>query len=353
MQHNVTFRKKDKGWQFIISYKVDRKWVQKSKQGFKLQKDAKLAADKMLDELKKNSTDYINIDNDLTLKELYEIFIKDVKLYRSQNTIEGYTYAYNKISDLKDLKVKNINKTILQQQVEYMILDKKNIKNSSIEAYIKKIKQIFKYFKDNFYSEYKLPTEGLKLNKKLDSTKRAMSKKEVDFMVEDMRNSKFYPLVLLCVKCGLRRSEALAITWNDIDEVNMCINVTKQWKKLPGGTWGFGDTKNKKHRTVPISSSMLKDLNKIKLKSTTDIYNRVSLYTGLYVSQYMNKELKKYNITIHELRHTFATHLIANNVDFKTTAALIGDSVEQVLKTYSHVNDDMMNKAKFIISQIF
>lgn len=32
LQYNITYRQKDKGWQYIISYKVDSKWRQKAKQ---------------------------------------------------------------------------------------------------------------------------------------------------------------------------------------------------------------------------------------------------------------------------------------------------------------------------------
>ena len=60
-----------------------------------------------------------------------------------------------------------------------------------------------------------------------------------------------------------------------------------------------------------------------------------------------------YNITLHELRHTYATMLISNGVDFKTAALLLGHDVEQTMKTYSHVNEDMLNKASNIIKNIF
>ncbi|RHW62664.1 site-specific integrase, partial [Clostridium botulinum] len=68
-----------------------------------------------------------------------------------------------------------------------------------------------------------------------------------------------------------------------------------------------------------------------------------------------NGKFKKhgYTITFHELRHTYATRLIANGVDFKTVAQILGHSVEQTLKTYSHVNNDMLNKAHSVIEKIF
>lgn len=56
MEYNVTYRDKDGGIQVIVSYK-DRygKWRQKSKQGFKKKRDAKLYADKIVEELKKKN----------------------------------------------------------------------------------------------------------------------------------------------------------------------------------------------------------------------------------------------------------------------------------------------------------
>lgn len=53
MEYNITYRQKDKGWQFIISYKEHGKWKQKSKQGFSTKKEAKPFAEKALKELKK------------------------------------------------------------------------------------------------------------------------------------------------------------------------------------------------------------------------------------------------------------------------------------------------------------
>jgi integrase len=58
-------------------------------------------------------------------------------------------------------------------------------------------------------------------------------------------------------------------------------------------------------------------------------------------------------ITIHELRHTYATILISNNIDFKTTAGFLGHDVQQTIKTYSHVTDEMKKKATDTISKIF
>lgn len=55
--------------------------------------------------------------------------------------------------------------------------------------------------------------------------------------------------------------------------------------------------------------------------------------------------IRGYNITVHELRHTYVTMLISDGVPFKTGAQFLGHTIEQTMKTYSHENNDMLKKA--------
>ena len=348
MDYNITYREKDKGWQYIISYKNDSgKWLQKSKQGFRTKKESKLAAEKRLEELKK-TLNYQIIENDLSLEELHDIFIKDMSLYRSKNTLDTYTYSYHKFIELKDIKVEKIRTSDLQVCVAEML--RQGLKTSSINSYVKSLKQILKYYKKNYNEAYNIPTCNLILNKPILAKKRAMTQTEANLMLSEMKNkSQFYIVALLCLNLGLRRSEALGVTIYDIDEINMLVKIDKQWIQLKTGGWGFSETKNKKARFVPISSFTLKEIKEYVDTNPVQIDGRIINHTGLYLSQYMNVELKKYNITIHELRHTYVTFLISQGVDYTSVADLIGDTVEQVYKTYSHVTNDSLKKAKSII----
>lgn len=44
-------------------------------------------------------------------------------------------------------------------------------------------------------------------------------------------------------------------------------------------------------------------------------------------------------VSCHDLRHSFVSRLIANNIDPVTVASLAGDRVDTILKTYAHVYD--------------
>lgn len=95
---------------------------------------------------------------------------------------------------------------------------------------------------------------------------------------------------------------------------------------------------------------------KYKNNYPIDISNRIIPdYSNSSVSNRIRRKLLKqgYNISVHALRHTYGTMLIANGTDFKTAAQLLGHDVEQTMKTYSHVTDDMMNRVTDTINIIF
>ena len=64
-------------------------------------------------------------------------------------------------------------------------------------------------------------------------------------------------------------------------------------------------------------------------------------------------EYTKGDISIHDFRHTYATTLLSNGFDVKTVAALLGDTVETVLKAYVHYTDEMREHAQERLSKFF
>ena len=75
--------------------------------------------------------------------------------------------------------------------------------------------------------------------------------------------------------------------------------------------------------------------------------------TGTTVNRIRNKMIKLgLNASIHDCRHTYATTLLANGLDYKTVAEFMGDNVQTIIKTYSHFTKDMFDNAKTRIDNI-
>ncbi len=140
MDNNITYRKKDKGWQYIISYKNNLgQWKQKSKQGFKTQKDAKDFIKTTLKELESNVKNNSNSKSvDGTFKELSQIYLNHIILYREYNTVLGFIYALSKFNKLDNIPVQNIKLYDIQNVVDDFI--KRGVKRSSMNVYLTKLK---------------------------------------------------------------------------------------------------------------------------------------------------------------------------------------------------------------------
>lgn len=356
LEYNVTHRTKNNSIQVIISYKKNGIWKQTSKQGFKNDRSGKKAQNdwvrQRLKELEKElAANISNNSKEITFAELCNEFINHNNLYKAHKTIQGYITSFNNFSSLNAFKMALIKSKDLQNCIDDMV--RKEMCRSSIVHYWGKVKMLLNYYKNNYNSLYKVPNIQLPIeeNKKI---KKALTKSELDHLLEEVKNtmpSDVYIMCLLASKCGLRLGEILGVT---VDNINgEYLTVEKQWKADKNGKFSFGALKTKNsYRTIPIPKNALETL--LAYIEENDINGRIvkmNRYTFLNNYNYKIKDIA--GITIHELRHTYATLLIANGIDFKTVAKLMGQDVKETMRTYSHVTDDMMAKATDKINNIF
>ena len=352
MDYNVTYRKKDKGWQVIVSYKDSLgNWKQKSKQGFSTKRDAKPFADKLVQDLKKSTpSTIINSKVNLTFGYLFEEYINYSSAHKEYYTIKSYRNSSYKFSSLNNIKVTKIEKNDIQRVIDDFIIS--GLKKSSIQKHLSNLKGFFNYLielhliSSSPIYDIKLP----KINEKL--PKKSLTLEELFNLLEKIKTNKFYTVALIAGTCGLRLGEILGLTWKDVDFDLSTLSVNKQWKLLENKKSGFGKLKSiNSYRTVPIPRITLDYLKELKQDNLSE---RIAPFNASSISKYLNPKLRELSgISIHELRHTYATNLISNGIDFKTAAKLLGHDVEQTMRTYSHVTDEMYNKAACTINKIF
>lgn len=366
LQHNITYRKKDKGWQYIISYKTEKigKWNQKSKQGFSSKAEAKKASDLGLEELKLKLLQEGLMNNDyknITFKEFTNLFIEHIKLYKAVRTVISYETSFNAFSYLDDIKLSKITNKDVQLCID--MLTKNGLRKGTIKTYFKNLKVLFKSAVDqNILSKTPIKEVVIKEEKEK-KNKKALTLNEFYNLIDLLENSPYNSytgIVLVAGTCGLRIGEILGLTWEDVDLENGVMSVNKQWKAIQDNPLKYGldelKTKNS-YRTLPIPPKTqdflitLKESNSPKF-SNDRLFNFKSTDSTIIC---INDKIKKFgfDITLHELRHTYATTLISNNVDFKTAANLLGHDVKQTMDTYSHVTDEMLKKATDLVNNIF
>lgn len=355
MDYNITYRQKDKGWQYIISYKINGRWKQKSKQGFKTKKEAKPYVEKALLDLK-NKQDLNQEFKNITFEEFKNMYIEHIKLHMQENTIRLYAMTLNYFKPIYDMEMDKITSVHLQSCIDEMI--RVGLSYRTVRTYKSRITAIFNSAKNTYNIISKSPTDKLEIKiSKEPSKKKALTETELKDVINRSKNMKYKVIFSLAGMCGLRIGEILGLKWNKIDFENNTITIDIQWKNIDENTVGFGELKSaNSYRTVPLPPSVKKLLLEWKNYNPIDISNRVIVYKCISGLTAMLRNYTKklgYNLSIHEFRHTYATTLISRGVDFKTVAKLMGHDVEQTMKTYSHVTDDMLNNATNVLSKIF
>ncbi len=354
MQYNLTFRERYGKIQFIISHKDQGgQWRQKSRQGFAKKSLAKKAAELLLDELKEAHALQLSSELEgITFGEFMEMHLEHIKLYKEPNTVRSYEQTVKKFAALKPLPLDKIRPLHVQGCVDEMV--RCGLRVSSVKAHTTRLKTLLKSAVSPYRIISKNPVTDIKLPQvKRAAKRRALTLGELRGLLSGIASRKKYVITLLAAKCGLRLGEIYGLTWGDVEGSNVSVN--KQWKRDKRGTWGFGELKSRaSYRTVPAPDSVIRALREYKKISPASIDRRIFPYaqtTGADLAATYRK--LGYDVSVHDLRHTFASLLIAGGMDFRTAAQLLGHTPEETVRTYSHVTSDMMEKAARVMNDVF
>lgn len=361
MQYNISFREKDKGWQYIISYKLDKKWKQKAKQGFKTKKEAKKASDLALSELKETIMRENKLNgnySEITFYEFYELYAMDHKYTCTETTQQNMKYSVQAFKELYDYRLIDIKTEDIQRCINNLY--ESGRKQTTIVSRVGYLKMLF----NSAVSYYKIipssPANNIKLKKsKNEITRNALTENDARELLKALKGSRYYLVALLGLTCGMRIGEILGLTKADIDFNNCNIDINKQFKLIDkdNNIWGLGELKSKNsYRVIPAPKETIRQIYLYTEMNEPAEDGRIFNFGNNKSFQtVMNNRIKDlgFNVCLHELRHTYATKLIANNVDFKTAAHLLGHTVSQTMNTYSHVTKDMVDNARNVIEEKF
>jgi integrase len=132
------------------------------------------------------------------------------------------------------------------------------------------------------------------------------------------------PMVLVSLNTGLRRGELTSITWADIDLKKKILTVRGGYAK--GG----------KARHVPLNSEAIAVLKAYKKQRDED----GAIFPVLDVKRAWAPLLKNAKIAgfrWHDLRHSFASKLVAAGVDLNTVRELLGHVDLKMTLRYAHL----------------
>lgn len=360
MYFNTHIRKKDNGLQVIVQYKHEGgKWKQKSKQGFENSRVGKRAAQAWANNLIQKLNEDIPQSNDEELQnlkfiEFCDLHLKHLTLHVEHNTIENYKYAIQTFEPIHCLVINTITPLHIQNCVDALI--QRGLANYTVKKNLDRIRSIFNAAVDKYQIINFSPVKSITIRgPKAPQEKKALTINELHELIDEITISDYRMIAILGGFGGYRLGEILGLTLPDLDFKNETISINKQWKiDKKTGKYGFGELKTKNsYRVNPMPKFIKNELqNYLEHNKITNINGRLFNRDTKNVSCNLLRHLrsKGYTVTIHELRHSFCTNLIARGLDFKTTASLMGDTVQEIMKTYSHVTVDMREQAINILN---
>ena len=167
-----------------------------------------------------------------------------------------------------------------------------------------------------------------------------LSREEMKLILNNTPNLKHKTLLSLIYSGGLRIGEALGLKLGDIDSKRMLIHIK--------------GAKGKKDRYTLLSAGFLELLRAYYKQYKPKDY----LFEGQNGEQYSptssQKVLKQAvsmagitrNVTLHTLRHTFATHLLENGTDIRYIQSLLGHNSPKTTMIYTHVSETSLRNIK-------
>lgn len=209
------------------------------------------------------------------------------------------------------------------------------------------------------------PVTSVRLPKGLKKGKRTAPSDDIVKIICQNLDSPFgfFPFFLLCT--GLRKSEALALTWDDIDFSSNTISITKSIDYTVGASPKVKPPKTEAgNRTVPILSILRQPLQDRKASARSSYLfpqppsprgghgggmMTLRAYEGAWLKYCQSVGLVengKPTITAHNLRHGTATIMFEAGVDELTAQKILGHSrIEITREIYTDLREAQNKKS--------
>jgi integrase/recombinase XerD len=265
-----------------------------------------------------------------------EYSMKLIELRYSEKTIKLYNGLFEEfINYYPTYDIKTIDEPMIIQFLRYLVTERKisiTYQNQSINAikfYYEKVLggQRKFYFIDRPKKEKALPS--------------VLSTEEVKAILNATENIKHKAILMTIYSSGLRISEAISLKIKDIDSERMQIRIEQ--------------AKGKRDRYTLLSEKNLHILRAYFKEYRPQIW----LFEGLKLGeQYSTRSIQNIfhasvqkagiikDVSVHTLRHSFATHLLENGTDIRYIQSLLGHSSSKTTEIYTHITTKGFDQIK-------
>ena len=171
---------------------------------------------------------------------------------------------------------------------------------------------------------------------------RFLSKEEIVNLI-DACDLHLRPIVITALNTGMRKGEILTLVWDQVD--------------LKHGFILLVNTKNGERREIPINQTLRDALSALPRHITSPYVFWQGEEGKLFkdVKRSFNSACRRAGIKdfhFHDLRHTFASHLVMAGVDITTVKELLGHKTLAMTMRYAHLAPSHKVRAVAMLDQL-
>jgi integrase len=182
-------------------------------------------------------------------------------------------------------------------------------------------------------------------------------------------SSRYAPLFALLVNTGLRRGEALALHWRDVDLAAGALRVRGTLARVDGHLVVTETKTDKSRRTVPLSPTTVGILRDVRQRQrqeqlaagsqwvrtpyvfTTELGEPCDPRNALRALHVAAGRAGLPGVGLHTLRHSAASVMLSHGVPLKVVSDVLGHaSVSITGDVYGHVSPDVSRSALDVLS---
>ena len=180
---------------------------------------------------------------------------------------------------------------------------------------------------------------------------------QITALLQHAEASRYAPLFELLVNTGLRRGEALALQWSDIDTSQQLLRVRGTLTRVDGDLAITAPKSAKSRRTIPLSAPAIAVLETVRARTKRDRQEARQLWreTGYVFVTDVKQPCDPRNalralksaaadaglpgaVGIHTLRHSAASLMLSNGVPITVVSQILGHSgISVTVDVYGHV----------------
>ena len=316
-------------------------------------------AEQKRDEAKWKAERGLRINDTSTFAEVAELWFDTYKKgqmhIRSEETIEGTMRRYI-LPQLGWMQLKDIRPLQIQQLMSSIRQYSKSTQRKVLQC----TRSIFLMAEENGYIAKSPVQKSVKAKGSTPDEKIPLTHEQSDTLLEAVRGTRAYPLVLILLHSGLRLGEALGLMWSDIDFDAGTITVNRSIvypQSHPEGLINDDMKTDAAHRTIPVPEFVIEELKGYRAQSKS-VYV-FAMRNGHYLSSASYRSLWRvveyrivgrtnnsyevvprtvdFDVHPHLLRHTCITRWFESGLDIKEVQYLAGHADPSItLGIYTH-----------------